>query len=43
MKQEKKEYKAPKMKTVELEHQANLLDCSACEMGYAPHEQEPMA
>ena len=46
MKKEKKEYVAPKMESVELKHQASLLDCSGsgCEAGSLfPHEQDRIA
>ena len=51
--EKKKVYFAPEMKTVELKAQHNLLDCSEggngadCEiegdLGFAPHEQDPLA
>ena len=41
----KKEYTEPKMKTVHLENQVNLLEGSENngEFGLAPHEQDPLA
>ena len=41
----KKEYIAPEMETVELKAQVNLLDDSDIhdDVGFAPHEQDPLA